>query len=64
MPDTNPNTDTYDRVNDKLTRARHRMFCDHAFYVGATADNAVELAELELIASTATSRRAKLPRST
>ncbi|KMS55146.1 dihydroorotase [Novosphingobium barchaimii LL02] len=53
MPNTNPNTDTYDRVNDKLTRARHRMFCDHAFYVGATADNAVELAELERIPGTA-----------
>ncbi|MEE4453767.1 dihydroorotase [Novosphingobium resinovorum] len=53
MPNTNPNTDTEDRVLDKLRRARHRMFCDHAFYVGATADNAVELAELERIPGTA-----------
>jgi len=53
MPNTNPNTDTAMRVHDKLERARHRMFCDHAFYVGATADNAEELAELERIPGTA-----------
>jgi dihydroorotase len=53
MPNTNPNTDTADRVADKLSRAHHRMWCDHAFYVGATADNAEELAELERIPGTA-----------
>ncbi len=53
MPNTNPNTDTFERVNDKLVRAHHRMHCDHAFYVGATADNAVELAELERLPGTA-----------
>ncbi|SFF75039.1 dihydroorotase [Novosphingobium sp. CF614] len=53
MPNTNPNTDTLMRVHDKLERARHRMYCDHAFYVGATADNAGELAELERIPGTA-----------
>ncbi|MFC0205573.1 dihydroorotase [Novosphingobium soli] len=53
MPNTSPNTDTADRVHDKLARAHHRMHCDHAFYVGATADNAVELAELERIPGTA-----------
>lgn len=53
MPNTNPNTDTFERVNDKLVRAHHRMYCDHAFYVGATADNAVELAELERLPGTA-----------
>ncbi|EIZ78855.1 dihydroorotase [Novosphingobium sp. Rr 2-17] len=53
MPNTNPNTDTEARVLDKLKRAHHRMHCDHAFYVGATADNAVELAELERIPGTA-----------
>ncbi|MFT4056819.1 MAG: dihydroorotase [Novosphingobium sp.] len=53
MPNTNPNTDTEERVLDKLKRARHRMFCDHAFYVGATADNAVALADLERIPGTA-----------
>ncbi|MBU6269520.1 MAG: dihydroorotase [Sphingomonadales bacterium] len=53
MPNTNPNTDTADRVLDKLKRADHRMYCDHAFYVGATAENAAELAELERIPGTA-----------
>ena len=53
MPNTSPNTDTADRVADKLARAHHRMWCDHAFYVGATAENAPELAELERIPGTA-----------
>lgn len=53
MPNTNPNTDTADRIADKLKRAHHRMWCDHAFYVGATAENAGELAELERIPGTA-----------
>ncbi|WP_336957824.1 dihydroorotase [Sphingobium aquiterrae] len=53
MPNTNPNTDSADRVTDKLARAHHRMWCDHAFYVGATADNAEQLKELERIPGTA-----------
>ncbi|MCE7798613.1 dihydroorotase [Sphingobium sufflavum] len=52
MPNTNPNTDTAERVHDKLKRAHHRMWCDHAFYVGATADNAEHLKELERIPGT------------
>jgi dihydroorotase len=52
MPNTNPNTDTSERVHDKLKRAHHRMWCDHAFYVGATADNAGHLKELERIPGT------------
>ncbi len=53
MPNTNPNTDSADRIADKLARARHRMWCDHAFYVGATADNAEQLGELERMPGTA-----------
>jgi dihydroorotase len=53
MPNTSPNTDSADRVHDKLARAHHRMWCDHAFYVGATADNAEELKDLERIPGTA-----------
>ena len=53
MPNTSPNTDSVMRVHDKLERAHHRMYCDHAFYVGATADNAEELGELERIPGTA-----------
>ena len=53
MPNTNPNTDSEERVRDKLARAHHRMWCDHAFYVGATADNAEQLKDLERIPGTA-----------
>jgi len=47
MPNTKPNTDSAEALNDKLARANNRMWCDHAFYVGATNDNAERLAELE-----------------
>ncbi|WAC23273.1 dihydroorotase [Blastomonas sp. SL216] len=53
MPNTKPNTDTADRVADKLARAHHRMWCDHAFYVGATSANAESLKELERLPGTA-----------
>jgi len=53
MPNTTPNTDTAGRVTDKLSRAHHRMWCDHAFYVGATAANAEQLTELERLPGTA-----------
>lgn len=49
MPNTKPSTCTADAIADKLTRAAGRMWCDHAFYVGATADNADHLAELEML---------------
>nr|WP_047167183.1 dihydroorotase [Sphingomonas sp. Y57] len=53
MPNTKPNTDSAEAIADKLARARDRMWCDHAFYVGATADNAEALAELEMLPGTA-----------
>jgi dihydroorotase len=53
MPNTKPNTDTADAVTDKLARAKGRMWCDHAFYVGATNHNAENLAELERMPGTA-----------
>lgn len=53
MPNTSPNTDSAERIADKLARAGHRMYCDHAFYVGATAENAEDLAELERLPGTA-----------
>jgi dihydroorotase len=49
MPNTKPNTDSADALNHKLARARDRMWCDHAFYVGATAANADRLGELEML---------------
>lgn len=53
MPNTKPNTDSEAAVADKLQRAYHRMWCDHAFYVGATNHNAEQLAELERLPGTA-----------
>jgi dihydroorotase len=47
MPNTKPNTDSEEALNEKLRRAHNRMWCDHAFYVGATAANAEQLRELE-----------------
>jgi len=47
MPNTKPNTDTAERLADKVARAAGRMWCDHAFYVGATAANADQLGALE-----------------
>ena len=48
MPNTSPPTTTLETLNDKLNRARQHMWCDHAFYVGATADNADQCGLLEL----------------
>jgi dihydroorotase len=53
MPNTKPNTDSADAIADKLARAAGRMWCDHAFYVGATNANAPQLAELERLPGTA-----------
>jgi len=53
MPNTKPNTDSAEAVQDKLARAKDRMWCDHAFYVGATSANAPQLAELERLPGTA-----------
>lgn len=47
MPNTNPLTTSVEAIEDKLSRAKNRMWCDHAFYMGATAENARALGELE-----------------
>jgi dihydroorotase len=47
MPNTWPPTTDAAALEDKLERAKGRMYCDHAFYVGGTPDNAQGLAELE-----------------
>jgi len=53
MPNTKPNTDSAEAIADKLARAKDRMWCDHAFYVGATSANADRLGELEQLPGTA-----------
>ncbi len=47
MPNTKPATTTAALLADKLARAAGRMRCDHAFFVGASAQNVDELAALE-----------------
>jgi dihydroorotase len=47
MPNTNPTTVSAAALEDKLARARGRMHCDHAFWVGGTAENFGEIPELE-----------------
>jgi dihydroorotase len=47
MPNTDPPTVSAAALEDKLDRARGRMHCDHAFWVGGTHDNVADLAELE-----------------
>ena len=47
MPNTKPNTTTSEALADKVRRGTDRMFCDFAFYVGGTAENAETLPELE-----------------
>ena len=47
MPNTAPPTTTRAAIEDKLARAKDRMHCDYAFYVGATPANVGALAELE-----------------
>src|ERR1700761_756856 len=49
MPNTDPAVTGAEGLADKLSRADGRMLCDHAFYVGATPDNARSLGELERI---------------
>ncbi len=43
MPNTNPPTSTFEEFNKKLKSAENRMFCNYAFYFGATPDNMKEL---------------------
>src|SRR6478609_359306 len=39
MPNTEPTTTDPDALADKLARAKARMHCDHAFYMGGTHQN-------------------------
>ncbi len=47
MPNTDPATTTEAALADKVLRARRRMHCDFAFWVGGTHDNVANLTELE-----------------
>jgi dihydroorotase len=47
MPNTNPPTSTKIEFQKKLDLAKNRMYCNYAFYFGATPDNSTELGELK-----------------
>jgi dihydroorotase len=47
MPNTDPLTVSTTSLEDKLARAKDRMHCDFAFWVGGTHDNIEDLPELE-----------------
>ncbi len=49
MPNTKPATTTRAALEEKLSLARERTWVDHAFFIGAAAENASQLAELERI---------------
>ena len=53
MPNTHPPTTTRFALEDKFARAKARMHCDYAFYVGATPHNVGALGELEQAAGVA-----------
>ena len=46
MPNTNPPTSNLKEFQRKLDLAKNRMYCNYAFYFGATAGNVSQLAEL------------------
>ena len=49
MPNTTPSTLDGAALEDKLARAKGRAWVDHAFFMGAAAENAAHLGELELL---------------
>lgn len=53
MPNTKPATTTAEALADKVARARNRMHCDFAFFVGATKHNIDELPALERLEGSA-----------
>jgi dihydroorotase len=53
MPNTKPLTVSAEALADKVARARHRMFCDFAFYVGGTRENIDAIPALERLESAA-----------
>ncbi len=53
MPNTKPLTTSAETLADKVRRARHRMFCDFAFFVGGTRDNIADIPALERLEGSA-----------
>ncbi len=47
MPNTKPPTSNKNEFQNKLNLAKNRMYCNYAFYFGATPDNHKDLSELK-----------------
>ena len=47
MPNTNPPTSSKKEFSNKLKLAKDRMYCNYAFYFGATPENYKEFSELK-----------------
>lgn len=47
MPNTKPSTTTAEDLAEKLTLAKGRAWCDHAFFMGAAAENLPHLGDYE-----------------
>ncbi|MCI0467805.1 MAG: dihydroorotase [Beijerinckiaceae bacterium] len=47
MPNTDPPATSAAALTDKMARAKSRMHCDYAFWVGGTAENWRDIPELE-----------------
>lgn len=52
MPNTKPTTATAEALQEKLDLGRGRTHTDHAFFVGATGANAIDLQKLERLPGT------------
>jgi dihydroorotase len=53
MPNTKPLTTTAATLADKVSRAANRMYCDFAFYMGGTRENAHQLGAFEKLSGCA-----------
>lgn len=53
MPNTKPLTTSAETLADKVRRARQRMFCDFAFFVGGTQTNIDDIPALERLEGSA-----------
>src|SRR3990172_1014189 len=53
MPNTKPLTTSAETLADKVRRARNRMFCDFAFYLGGTRENIDDIPALERLEASA-----------
>lgn len=53
MPNTTPLTTTKEALENKVNKATNNMFCDFAFWVGGTHENASHISQLESLPAVA-----------